>query len=441
MIQSVLGECCYELFAMVLIMGKGGIKMSILAKHAQGKGGPDPIFAYGGMAADRAAEIGKENIINATIGAFLNPDGSLATLKTVEAALNDVPFNVIAGYPPIYGLPEYIKDMIDSVLREYRPNAFIDGIATPGGTGALHNAFFNYLNEGDTCLTTSYFWGNYAALLSENGRKLKTFNTFTPEGGFDIDACIESCKAMAGTQENLMLLLNTPAHNPTGLTVSYEEWQSLVKELAAIATDKPNHGVVLVVDVAYIDFSAKENRRFFTLFENLPENMIVVVCASMSKGYTLYGFRLGIEFCIAPTEEAKNEFLLANGATARSVWSNCSRPAMEVIINLYSTPEKLAAFRSEQDSFADALAKRAAVFTEEAKEVGLKICPYDSGFFIYVPTADFEHAEKLAEKVREKDIFTVPLGPGVRIAICAIDEKQIVGMARIFKEAQDALGF
>ncbi len=414
--------------------------MSILAKHAQGKGGPDPIFAFGAMAGKRAAEVGKENIVNATIGAFLNPDGSLATLKTVEAAMNEVPFAARAGYAPIYGLPAYIDAMIDSVFRDDRPDAFIDGIATPGGTGAVHNVFYNYLSEGDTCLTTSYYWGNYDALLSENGRKLDTFNTFKEDGSFDLDACIEKCRSIAGTQENLMLLLNTPAHNPTGFSVTYEEWEKLLAELRNIAAEKPDHGVVVVVDVAYIDFSGKDGRKFFKLFENLPENMIAVVCASMSKGYTVYGYRLGCEICIAPTEEAKNEFVLANGATARSVWSNCSRPAMEMIVNLYSEPEKLAAFRKEQEEFSDALANRAAVFTKEAAEVGLKICPYDSGFFIFVPTKDHEEAEKLAAKVREHDIFTVPLGAGVRIAICAIDEKQIVGMAKVFKEAEDALG-
>lgn len=414
--------------------------MSILAKHAQGKGGPDPIFAYGGMAAKRAAEIGKEHIVNATIGAFLNPDGSLATLKTVEEAMNAIPFQVRAGYAPINGLPAYMDAMIDSVFRDDRPDAYIDGVATPGGTGAVHNVFYNYLSEGDTCITSNYYWGNYDALLSENGRKLDTFNTFTPDGHFDVEACLAKCRAVAGTQENLMLLLNTPAHNPTGFSVTYEEWESLLAELRKIAAEKPDHGVVVVVDVAYIDFAPEGSRRFFKLFEHLPENMIGVVCASTSKGYTLYGYRLGAEICIAPTEQAKNDFVLANGATCRSVWSNCSRPAMEMIVALYDDPAKLAAFRKEQAGFAADLAHRAATFTKEAEEVGLEICPYDSGFFIYVPTKTHEDAEALAAKVREKDIFTVPLGEGVRIAICAIDETQIVGMAKVFKDAEVALG-
>ena len=44
--------------------------MTLLAKSAQGKGGPDAIFAYSDMANKRAAEVGRENITNATLGTF-----------------------------------------------------------------------------------------------------------------------------------------------------------------------------------------------------------------------------------------------------------------------------------------------------------------------------------------------------------------------------------
>ena len=50
--------------------------MSVLAKHTQGKGGPDKIFRISGMAKARAAEVGKENITNATTGAFWMPTGA-----------------------------------------------------------------------------------------------------------------------------------------------------------------------------------------------------------------------------------------------------------------------------------------------------------------------------------------------------------------------------
>ena len=106
---------------------------------------------------------------------------------------------------------------------------------------------------------------------------------------------------------------------------------------------------------------------------------------------------------------------------------------------IYSDADRLAAFRAEQDDFSAQLAERAKIFMDEAKEVGLKTCPYHSGFFIYLPTETHEEAEKLTTYLSESEVFTVPLGEGVRIAICAIDKAQIVGMAQKCKDAADRL--
>ena len=48
-----------------------------------------------------------------------------------------------------------------------------------------------------------------------------------------------------------------------------------------------------MIDTAYIDYAGEHGRDFFEFFTGLPENFLVIVCASTSKGYTLYGYRLG----------------------------------------------------------------------------------------------------------------------------------------------------
>lgn len=410
---------------------------TLLAKHAQGKGGPDTIFAYSAQATARAKEVGKENITNATVGAFLNADGSLKTMQTVQDAIETIPFDEGANYAPINGLPEYISAMTDSVLRGHKPaHTYTAGIATPGGTGALHNGFFNYLNEGEVALTTSYYWGNYRSMLTEIGRDIKTFNTFTPEGKFDVAACEAACKEVAASQTNVLLLLNTPCQNPTGLAVSDDEWKELIACLTEIANNGKNN-VIVMVDTAYIDYSDAHGRDFFEFFTGLPENFLVIVCASTSKGYTLYGYRLGLMFCIAQSQEVADEFERANGASARATWSNGSRTAMEAVTLLNNDPERRAAFRKEQDEFAASLQHRSDIFMNEAAEVGLPTCPYKSGFFIYVPTPTHEQAVEIFDKLAAQNIYVVPLGSGLRIAICAIDDDKIVGMAAKFKAAYD----
>ena len=412
--------------------------MSILQSKSQGKGGPDKIFAISDMAKKRAEEVGKENIVNATIGAFLDASGRLITLKTVEEAMRGLDFSDAADYAPIAGLPAYIDAAIDAAFLDCKPDAFVAGIATPGGTGGLHNAFYNYLEEGETCITTDRFWGNYETLLDEIGRKLDTFNTFDEHDHFDLAACLAKVQEYAAKQTNMMLLLNTPAHNPTGFSVTDDEWRVLVKELTELANNGKNN-VVLVIDIAYIDFAGPGSREFFKLFTNLPKNFMVIVTFSMSKGYTLYGYRLGCMIGIASDKETIDEFKLANSYSGRATWSNCNRAGMLTMIALSQDPAKQAAFKAEQEALRLSLVKRAETFTQEAREVGLKICPYHAGFFIMVPTKDEKEAEDIAAIMREDDIFVVPLGAGLRVAICAIPEEQISGMATKFKAAFDRL--
>ena len=95
--------------------------MTLLAKSAQGKGGPDAIFAYSDMANKRAAEVGRENITNATLGTFLNAEGKVLTLKTVEESMHGLDFAESVNYAPLKGFPEYTNPVIDAEFGEYRP--------------------------------------------------------------------------------------------------------------------------------------------------------------------------------------------------------------------------------------------------------------------------------------------------------------------------------
>ena len=81
--------------------------------------------------------------------------------------------------------------------------------------------------------------------------------------------------------------------------------------------------------------------------------------------------------------------------------------------------------------------ERGDIFTKEARECGLKMVPYISGFFLSIPAKD---SAAVCEKLHEDNIFCVPLAAGVRVAICGVPKKKIPGMAAKIKAAMDALG-
>ncbi|SMB86180.1 aromatic-amino-acid transaminase [Desulfonispora thiosulfatigenes DSM 11270] len=410
-------------------------KISLVAKHAQDKSETDNIFGVNSAANAKAEIVGKENIVNASIGAFLDASGKLITLPTVEKTMYSLPFDDVANYAPIAGLPDYINAVIDVTFGENKPDAFVKGIATPGGSGAIHHAIWNYTEEGDTYLTSDWFWGPYKTMAREMMRKIDTFMTFDEEGKFNLQACIEKVEALAKVQKNVLLILNTPAHNPTGYSLTDDEWQALIDAFTELCNKKENN-IILFVDIAYMDFAPEGSRKFFKKFSNLPANFLVLVGFSMSKGYTMYGYRTGCLLGISSDEQVITEFYDVNQFSSRGTWSNCTRSGMRLLIDLWKNPELMAKVNAERNEYRESMEDRAHTFINEAKEVGLKMCPYDSGFFITIPTTK---AEEVGLKLREDNIFLVSLKKGLRIAICAVPAEKIKGMATKIKKAIDQI--
>jgi len=414
------------------------MKMSIAAKQAQGKCAKDVIFVASGLAQARAKEIGVENVINATIGAILDEDGKLVFLKTVEETFRNLPRTEYSAYAPIKGTPEYIACVVEQCFGKSRPEGYIEAIATPGGTGITHHVVHNYTEPGDEVLTSDWFWGAYTALCDDNQRKLRTYKLFTDEGTFNHESFQANVRDMALKQTNVVIIINTPAHNPTGFTVSTEDWVTILGFLKALVAEGKNK-VILDVDVAYLDYAGPrdEVREFFKVFSNLPAEILTIVAYSMSKGYTVYGQRMGAMIAITSDEEIAQEFVDINAYTSRATWSNTSRPTMSTMVEIAKNPAKQAAYEEERNSYYELIKERAAIFMEEAKACGLPVLPYQAGFFISIPSID---SAAVCDELHKVNAYLVPLKAGVRLAVCAVPKRQIKGLAQKIYDAMKAVG-
>ena len=118
----------------------------------------------------RAAQIGKENVVNATIGALLDDDGKLIVLSSVDEVFRQLSPEDYAEYAPIGGTEGFKEAVKKDIFRGYRTNAAVEAVSTPGGTGAVRNAIANYSEYGDTVLTTDWYWGPYKTCLLYTSR-------------------------------------------------------------------------------------------------------------------------------------------------------------------------------------------------------------------------------------------------------------------------------
>lgn len=380
----------------------------------------DKIFGISNRAKKRIAQDGKDKVVNATIGALLDDDGELIVLSSVTDVFRNLKPEEFAEYAPIAGTAEFREAVKKDAFGRYQPKGFTEAVATPGGTGAIRNTISNFSEAGDKILVADWFWAPYNTIAREIGRSVETFELFDDKRKFNIKNFSAKADSLLEKQERLVIILNTPAHNPTGYALSDEDWRNVVNYFSSVSKEKK---ITLLADIAYIDFAGDEEkyRSFLPIIEEAPENVLVVIAHSLSKAYTLYGMRCGAMICMAKTEEIAAEFKRVCEFSARASWSNCPRAPQVILSKIYQDPKLKAKVDEERKGFRDMLLRRGKAFEEAAAEAGLAMVPFDAGFFASVPC---ENPDALSAELEKERIFLVPLAKGVRISVASISEEK-----------------
>lgn len=386
--------------------------LHVIPSH-QGRPSDDPIFALNQEAVERRAR--GEAIVNATVGALLHDDGSLAILPAAARAVREVPEAEWAPYAPIAGSADFLAAAIDDVLRgEPDMRAVAVAAATPGGSGALRHAIVNYLEPGQSLLTTSFYWGPYHTLCDESGRKVATFSMFAADGSFDTGALDRALAAQIAEQGRVLLFINDPCHNPTGYSMRPEEWRALVERLVARSGEAP---ITLLVDMAYFAYSPNDPRAFLKELRPLLGKVGLLFAWSASKAFTHYGLRVGAIIACVPDPAARTATSAALSYSCRGTWSNCSRGGMRAITRLLTDPELAGACDREREELKALLGARVAAFNELAPKHDLRYPRYEGGFFVTVFADD---AHDRAARMRERGVFVVPQKGALRVALCSV---------------------
>lgn len=409
------------------------MKYLTLAEHAIREYTPDKIYMANQLAKREAALYGEDKVINAALGECIDESGKLMVLPTVEDLLRKMNIEDICRYAPIAGLGEFNRAVQVSLFGKEVSNYFVESVATPGSCGALRHAIWNFLEDGEAAITTNWYWGPYKGICEEHNRRLETFEMFNTYGAFNVKGFDDKVGELISKQNYILIILNTPAHNPTGYSVTETEMDTIVKIIKKYAENSTKK-ITLCLDVSYIDFggSFEETRAIFNSISKMPENVMVIVAFSMSKSYTICGMRCGALICLAQTKDAMLMFKQTMEFSSRSVWSNTVRMAQKVLIDICLNSDKKSSADMERSIFKEIIMSRGRIFLEEAEKCGLKCCPYKNGYFIAIPC---ENSELITEKLRSKHVYVVSMPYGIRFSICAVTKDKCLRAPRIIKEA------
>ena len=389
----------------------------------------DKVFAASGRAKKMIEEKGKDAVINATIGTLLDDKGELVVMSSVEKTIKTLTASEYAAYAPIAGTEGFKKAICRAAFGPYEVNSYVEVVATPGGTGAIRNTISNYSCPGDKVLTHNWHWAPYKSIAGEMGRGLEHFQMFDEEGKFNLADFEYKVNKLLRSQEHLVIILNTPANNPTGYNMSVEDWYGVKAVLDKVDMDKK---VALLCDVAYIDFAGEdeETRAFIPVIDKLRSNILPIIAYSASKTFSLYGFRCAAMICLADSPEVAEEFARVCVYSSRASWSNSPRAPQTVIEKIFADPELLEEARVERRGDREMLLARGRAFNEEAEKVGLNIVPFNAGFFVTIPC---DKPDEVCAKLEKKGVFLIPITGGVRVSVASIPEDQCRKLPAIIK--------
>ncbi|XMB85965.1 aminotransferase class I/II-fold pyridoxal phosphate-dependent enzyme [Mycoplasmatota bacterium WC44] len=383
------------------------------------------------FSAVRAAREAKEKygdkVIDATLGALYDEEGTMVAMDSVWDVYAKIPNFQKAKYASdLQGNMEFRES-----VKKWLKIDDAEVVATPGGSGAISITFRNSLEQGETLLLPNVCWGPYKVMAGDQNLNFEFYELFDGDS-FNLDSFKSQSEAIMNKQNKLTVVLNDPAHNPTGYSMSKDEW----KEVMSFLNELANKGkIVLLNDVAYIDFTknVETSRAHFDLFDDLHDNLTVVVSFSISKTLTAYGLRVGAAVILG---KEKQDFKDACVFSARGIWSNVNNSGMVLFSDIVTNEENLSNYLKEKDIYVKMLKERSDIFLKEAKEVGLDIFPHVEGFFATVKV-DSEYRNEVHKKLDENLIFTINLPNGPRIALCSVTIAKCTGLAKKIKDIVD----
>ena len=235
----------------------------------------------------------RETKIDLGVGVYKDATGLTPVMRAVKAAEHQLwEAQTSKAYTGLAGDPAFGDAMVQMVLGDAVPRAQVAAAATPGGTGAIRQAFelIQMARPQARVFVSNPTWPNHLSILKYLGMEMVPYRYFDDETrGVDFDGMIADLKT---AQKGDVVLLHGCCHNPTGANLNSAEWDAVIEVLQST-------GAVPMIDIAYQGFGdgleadAAATRK---VASSVPECLIAASC---SKNFGIYRERTGILMLVA----------------------------------------------------------------------------------------------------------------------------------------------
>ena len=235
----------------------------------------------------------REQKVDLGVGVYKDASGNtpiMRAIKTAEKRLWET--ETTKSYTGLAGDPGFSDAMVNLVLGDSVPRETVAAAATPGGTGAVRQAFdlIRSANPKARVFVSDPTWPNHLSILKHMGIE------FVPYRYFDNETRSVDFTGMIADLHQVMpgdvVLLHGCCHNPTGANLNLSQWKAVIELLL-------EREAVPMIDIAYqgfgdgLDTDAEGVR---LVAEKMPE---VLIAASCSKNFGIYRERTGLLMAVS----------------------------------------------------------------------------------------------------------------------------------------------
>lgn len=301
--------------------------------------------------------------IDLGVGVYKDATGNTPVMRAVrEAERRLVEAQTTKSYTALAGDPAFADAMIALVLGDAVPRGNVAAIATPGGTGAVRQAFelVRMASPGAKVWASDPTWPNHLSIIRHLGIALESYCYFDEETrGLDIEGMLADLGRVAAGD---VVLLHGCCHNPTGVNPTDSDWARIIEVLKA-------RGALPMIDLAYQGFGdgltedAAATRAVAAAF---PECLIAASC---SKNFGIYRERTGI--LMAVTQDAGRRDVV-QGNLAYLNRQNYSFPpdhGARVVMTILTDPELRADWEAELEEIRAGMLGLRAQLADELKRL------------------------------------------------------------------------
>ncbi len=235
----------------------------------------------------------REDKIDLGVGVYKNAEGVTPIMRAIKTAEKQLwEQETTKSYTGLAGDPAYGDALVSLVLGDSVPRGNVAAASTPGGTGAVRQAFDLTLlaNPQARVFVSNPTWPNHLSILNHMKIETVAYRYFDEETrGVDFEGMIAD---LADAKPGDVVLLHGCCHNPTGANLNMAQWQEVVNLLLKT-------GATPMIDIAYqgfgdgLDEDAAATR---LVASSVPECLIAASC---SKNFGIYRERTGILMCVS----------------------------------------------------------------------------------------------------------------------------------------------